>query len=58
MRRHGGRGPAVTLPRDHRLDVDEVLTSVQQLLEPRRRVLELLAEEVDDDVRDERVQDL
>ena len=57
MCRRGGLGTAVALPVDHRLDVDEVLTSIQQLLQSPRRVLELRAEEVNDKVWDERVQE-
>ena len=57
MCRRGGLGPAVALPVDHGLDVDEVLTPIQQLLQSPRRVLELRAEEVNDKVWDERVQE-
>ena len=47
VRRRGGRRPAVALPGDHGLDVNEVLTPVQQLLQPPCRVLELRAKEVE-----------
>ena len=57
MCRRGGLGPAVALPVDHSLDVDEVLASVQQLLQSPSRVLELRAKEVNDEVRDERIQE-
>ena len=57
VRRRGRRCTAVALPGDHGLDVNEVLTPVQQLLQPWRRILELPAKEVDDEARDERVQE-
>ena len=50
MRRRGGRGPAVALPKDHCLDVDEVTLPFHQLLQPQRRVLELRAIKVDHQV--------